>query len=45
MQRKLFGIILVDFDASGQLLIVYILHTSNTFKKNGNAMKQYISSL
>jgi hypothetical protein len=35
MQKKLFGIILVDFDASGQLLIVYILHMSNTFEKMG----------
>jgi len=29
MQQKLLGIISVDFDATGQLLIIY-LHLSNT---------------
>jgi hypothetical protein len=35
MQRKLLGIINVDFDAAGQLLIIYILHLSNTSVKMG----------
>jgi len=44
MQRKLLGIINVDFDAAGQLLIIcsaFVKYLS----KNGNTMKQCISSL
>jgi len=35
MQSKLLGIINVDVDATGQLLIIYILHLSNTLEKMG----------
>jgi hypothetical protein len=44
MQRKLFGIINVDFDATGQLLIIYFAFVKY-LKKNGNKMKRCISSL
>jgi len=44
MQRKLLGIISVDFDATGQLLIIYSALVKY-LKKNGNTMKQCISSL
>jgi len=43
MQRKLLGIINVDFDATGQLLIIYSAFIKY-FRKNGNTMKQCISS-
>jgi len=33
MQRKLFGIISVDFDTTGQLLMIYILRSSNSWEK------------
>jgi len=39
MQRKLLGIINVDFDATGQLLIIYSAFVKY-LRKNGNAMKQ-----
>jgi len=44
MQRKLLGIISVDSDATGQLLIIYYAF-GKYLRKNGNKMKQYISSL
>jgi len=44
MQRKLFGIIKVDFDAIGQLLTMYSAFIKY-LKKNGDTMKQCISSL
>jgi hypothetical protein len=44
MQRKLFGIIHVDFDAIVQLLIIYSAFIKYV-RKNGNTTKQYISSL
>ena len=44
MQRKLLGIINVDFDATGQLLITYSAFVKYLLK-NGNAMKQCISYL
>jgi len=44
MQRKLLGIISVDFEAAGQLLIIYSAFVKY-LRKNGNKMKQYISSL
>jgi len=44
MQRKLLGIMTVDFDATGQLLIIYSAFVKY-LKKNGNTMKQCISSL
>ena len=44
MQRKLLGIMTVDFDATGQLLIIYSAFVKY-LKKNGNTMKQGISSL
>ena len=44
MQRKLLGIINVDFDARGQLLIIYSAFI-NYFRKNGNKVKQCISYL
>jgi len=39
MQRKLLGIIKVDFDATGQLLIIYSAFVKY-LKKNGNTVKQ-----
>jgi len=45
MQRKLLEIISVDFDATGQLLIIYPAFIKYLKKKNGNAKKQCISSL
>jgi len=44
MQRELLGIMTVDFDATGQLLIICSAFV-NYLRKNGNAMKQCISSL
>jgi len=41
MQRKLVGIISVDFDATGQLLIIYSEFVKY-LRKNGNTMKQCI---
>ena len=46
MQRKLLGIINVDSDATGQLLIIYVYSAFGKYlRKNGNTMKQCISSL
>jgi len=42
MQRKLLGIIGVDFDPIGQLLIRYSAFVKY-LKKNGNIMKQCLS--
>jgi len=39
MQRKLLGIINMDFDATGQLLIIYFAF-GKYLKKNGNTTKQ-----
>jgi len=44
MQMKLLGIIRVDFDAKGQLLIIYSALVKY-FRKFGNMMKQCISYL
>jgi len=44
MQRKLLGIINVDFDATGQLLIIYSAFFKH-LRKNGNTMKQCIGYL
>ena len=44
MQEKVLGIISVDFDATGQLLIIYCAFVKY-LRKNGNKMKQYISFL
>jgi len=44
MQRKLLGFINVDFDTTGQLLIMSSA-LIKYLRKNGNTMKQYISSL
>jgi len=44
MQRKLLGIINVDFDAAGQLLIIYCTFVKY-LRKNGNKMKLYFSYL
>jgi hypothetical protein len=44
MQRKLCGIINVDSDAIGQLLITYSVFVKY-LRKNGNTMRQCISSL
>jgi len=41
---KLSGIISVDFDATGQLLITYSAFVRH-LRKNGNTMKQCISCL
>jgi hypothetical protein len=38
MQRKLWGIINMDFDAIGQLLIIYTLFIKY-LRKNGNTMR------
>ena len=40
MQRKLLGIINVDFDATVQLLIIYSAFVKY-LRKNGNTMKQW----
>jgi len=54
MQRKLFGIINVDFDTTGELLITYsafvtllIIYSAfvKHLSKNGNITKQCIISL
>ena len=42
MQRKLLGIINVDFDATGQLLITYSAFVKYLLK-SGNGMRQCIS--
>jgi len=44
MRRKLLGIISVNFDATGQLLIIYSIFVKYV-RKNGNTMKQRISFL
>ena len=44
MQRKLLGIINVDFDVTGQLQIIYPVFVKY-LRKNGKTMKQCISSL
>jgi len=44
MQRKLLGIISVNFDATGQLLIRYSAFVKY-LRKNGNTVKQYITYL
>jgi len=44
MKRKLLGIINVDFDTTGQLRIIYSAFVKY-LRKNGNTMKQCISSL
>jgi len=43
MQGKLLGIINVDCDATGQLLIIYSAFVKY-LRKNGNTKKQCISS-
>jgi hypothetical protein len=40
MQRKLLGIINVDFDATGQLVIIYSAFIKY-LRKNGNTKKQF----
>jgi len=45
MQRKLLGIINIDFKATGQPLIIYSAFVKYLRKKNGNTMKQCISCL
>ena len=44
MRRKLSGIIIVAFDATGRLLIIYSAF-AKYLRKNGNTMKKLISSL
>jgi len=44
MQRKSLGIINVDFDATDELLIINSAF-AKYLRKNGNTMKQCISSL
>jgi len=44
MRRKLSGIINVDFDVTGRLLIIYSAF-AKYLKKNGNTMRKFISSL
>jgi len=44
MQRKLLGIICVDLEATGQLLIIYCAFV-RYLRRNGNTTKQCISSL
>jgi len=39
MQRKLLGIIIVDFDAADQLLIIYSAFVK-CLRMNGNTVKQ-----
>ena len=43
MPKKLLGIISVDSDATGRLLIIYFAFVKY-WRKNGNTMKQCISS-
>ena len=42
MQRKLLGIIIVDFDAAGQLLIIYSAFVKY-LRKNGNTSKSVLT--
>jgi len=42
MQRRLLGIISVDFDATGELLIIYFA-VIKYLRKNGNTVKQCIN--
>ena len=44
MRRKLVGINNVDFDATGQLLIIYSAFVKY-LRNNGDTTKQYVSSL
>jgi len=44
MQRKLIGTMKVDFNATGQLLIIYSAF-AKYLRKNGNKMEQSITSL
>jgi len=44
MHRKLLGIIRVDFDATGQLLIIYSAFIKH-MRENGYKVKQCISYL
>jgi len=44
MHRKLLGIMNVDFDATGQLLIIYSAFVKY-LRKNGNTTKQCFSCL
>ena len=44
LQRKFLGIINVDFDATGQLVIIQSAFVKY-LRKSGNTMKQCISSL
>ena len=44
IQRKLLGIINVDSDTKGHLLIIYSVFVKY-LRKNGNTMRQCISSL
>ena len=44
IDRKLFGIIRVDFDATGQLLTIYSAFVKY-LRRNGKTTKQCISSL
>jgi len=44
MQKKLLGIIKVDFDVIGQIQIIYSAFIKY-LRKNGNTMMQCISSL
>jgi len=43
MQRKLLGLVNVDFDATGQLLIIYSAFV-HYLRQNGNIKKQFIRS-
>jgi len=45
MQKKLLGIINVDLDATGQLLIIYSAVVKYIVKEKRNTMKQCISYL
>ena len=44
MQRKLLRFICVDFDSTGQLLIIYSVFVKQ-LRINGSTMKQFISYL
>jgi hypothetical protein len=44
MQRKVMRIFSMDFDATGQLLIIYSVFIRN-LRKNGNTRKQCISPI
>jgi len=44
MQKNLLGIIRVNFDATGQILIIYSVFVKY-LRKNENTTKQYISYL